>query len=286
MHKLLKLYYTLSYLKWCIKFIFDILTDKDCRTLISENKQIRNRFIGRTCFVIGNGPSIINMDLSSIRDIDKFTVNSLYKNKSLFCNLKPNYHTLVDPYFAKLPENEFTDLINNIRDDNPNVVFIVSFEIFKKIKRLKLDVRAIGLYMHDNWYRHFGKKVDLSRMVFGAENVVHAAVYTAMYLGYKEIILIGCELTGIYESFEYNSNKRLINCHAYEDNADEVIKSLTSHDNCEMLEEYARTFRCFRFIKEYAEKSGVKIINATVGGILDVFPKVEFTNIKVYDKYK
>jgi len=268
---------SISSLKWDLSFNIKKIQSSIFRKMVRNNKLLKNKHIGKRCFIVGNGPSLTKLDLRYLKNEITFTVNFLYKNKEIFNTICPNYHILIDPYFAYKPDEYIEDIVKNLKACNSNISCICTPNLFVKFKEISVDIECYGIFLHDNWQKAWKSRIDLSKNSYNADNVVHAAIYSALYMGFSEIILIGCELTGIYESFEFNANQRLINNHVYNQDA-EIKSALAEDDNLKMLEEYARTFRLFKHIKTYATENKCTIWNATQGGILDIFPRKQYNS--------
>lgn len=112
-----------------------------------------------------------------------------------------------------------------------------------------------------------------------AQNVVQMAIYAAISMGFRDIYLLGCEMTSFIPnlhqiSVSINENESY---HAY--NYTEEIKRQMeglkqTYDNSFVFFDYAKTFQIFKDIEMYSRKHKIKIYNATNTGVLDVFQTV------------
>jgi hypothetical protein len=141
------------------------------------------------------------------------------------------------------------------------------------------------LYQHKTLTKDFSGEIDLSKNIPSSQNVVQAAIFAAIYMGFKEIYLIGCDMTSIFLTFEANiegEQEITKEYHAYKYSESEkksMLKAIKRHDNEFLLTEYAKTFSIYKQIQTYALKRNIQIINATPGGGLDVFERVKYENI-------
>ena len=65
------------------------------KKLLDRNKELVGKYQGRRCFVVGNGPSLKNQDLTKLKGEVVFTVNWMMRSP-LFDTLKPTYHVIID----------------------------------------------------------------------------------------------------------------------------------------------------------------------------------------------
>ena len=254
------------------------ITDRAFNDALQKNKSLYNKHKGERCFVVGNGPSLKNMDLSRLKSEYCFTVNTIFRAEEIFKSINSDFHVLVDPNFANYSEEQAEDLVANITRWNKNIILITEYwsnNIYSKYIKNNL----YQVYSHRKWTKH--NKIKLDSNLLLCQNVVQVAIYAAIYMGFKEIILIGCDMTSFYENFAANAG-RCVSYHVY-DMTEETKKryqtSKSAHDNTYMLKDYAITFDIFKKIANYADENGIKIINATEGGILDMFARQNFQDL-------
>ena len=102
-------------------------------------------------------------------------------------------------------------------------------------------------------------------------------------MGFEKIYLLGVDMTGFLEFFEYNKVNNQWG-HIYDISEEEVSK-LKKHriknkyDNEFYLKTYGKTFEHFKLIRNIASDKNVKLINASEYGALDVIPRVDFEQL-------
>ena len=102
-------------------------------------------------------------------------------------------------------------------------------------------------------------KIDFTKCTYYSWNIVSAAIQFAIYLGYKEIRLLGCD----YSLFA----SRFIT-HMYDKDG---LKIPCPYKLRDMLYKYTFTTHIHYELAKYAEKIGVKIINMTGETLLDAY---------------
>lgn len=269
--------------KWSLKLVSKRLFDKGFAHAMLNNRHIKDSHKGERCFIVGNGPSIRNMDLSKLENEFVFTVNDIFRNDAIFRAMKSNCHVFVDPEYAKMTDGQLIDYVTSVSKYRNDILCVCSEAMFLKNKLFDdKNISAIFSYMHRYWLAG-NEEIDFTKNVYIAQNVVQAAIYVALYMGFSEIIILGCEMTSFYENLEYNATGRLIENHAYsytESDKNAYKAGVTQgHDNHYMLQDYSITFSIFKSIRNYADSHSVRIVNATVGGILDMFDRVEYNSL-------
>ena len=289
---IIKLIDIASNLKWDLKFYKKKYTQKRFRKLIDANKKFKNLHEGQRCFIVGNGPSLSKLDLSKLTNEIVFTANNIMNNRTIYEMLNTDYHVIIDPFYFRqsvdLPEEKvFIDLLKQINYKNKKPVCIVDHEGVEAFKEYGLDklLDLAYIYQHRNMVDSYSSEISLTGNMPSSQNVIQAAVFSAMYMGFKKIYLIGCDMTSVFLTYESNDDGEYTiakNSHAYEFSEKEVenfLKELNRCDNEYILNEYGRVFTMFKRIRKYAEKNNIEIINAGIGGGLDVFKRVNYETL-------
>lgn len=216
---------------------------------------------GEKCFIIGNGPSLRPEDLTMIHNagIPSFAANRIYNTYDK-TDWRPTY------YFSE--------------DHN------VLAEIRENVEKYIEAPRFIPIYL--KWYKNLAVKNavyfkqilgetftpdcitdDITSGVPCRGTVAVTCAQFAMYMGFKEIYFIGVD-----HNFSRMTDKdgNLIIDATVKDhygdvkNADENTKGIFNVDNATLS---------FMHLKDFADARGVKIFNATRGGKLEVYPRVD-----------
>jgi hypothetical protein len=236
---------------------------------LQRNLELKDKHIGQRCFVVGNGPSLNVQNLKLLKDEVAFFVNRAFLHPD-YEYIQPTYHIIVDP---KLQTGEWSiTFLDQIAEKNPNVVFLLSAKWYndpkfqpykKKFNIYWLDLRLI-------WTRFFNGKINLSNInVCGA--VVEVGIVSAIYMGMKEIYFLGVDGNGLcYNLIGQDS-------HSYGSNPEDLTKDmLTISKDLYFMSMSARKWV---YIANYCEKIGIKLVNLTAGGIMDICPRKKFEEV-------
>ena len=251
-----------------------------------ENRQFKNIHKGKRCFVLATGPSINTQDLTVLENEFCIAVGHFHLHKDISV-IRPEYHILApmhSPFDSSHSIKYFQDFITYYKGINVTYFLGVdnsplSFSVFlNQYPQYKLDnVHYIDYSNHillnekncndaDLW--------DITKEPFGMRSVVYGAVQLAHYMGFSEVYLLGCDHDYLLD-YEKKESK-----HFYEyGKGIGDRKSFERYDTEYWFYEYYIRWRDFRLMRDYCAKHGTKIYNATNGGMLDVFERVNFKDI-------
>lgn len=240
--------------------LLDLINLPNCEmNRIKELKGIHN---GERCFITCTGPSLRINDLEKLEHEYTFGVNTIFLAYSQ-TNWRPTYYAIVDGYIAKkYMESYKMDFENFSKRD----IFLNSYIRTKKLDKIhkchidfrnhtKSNLNKNHIYVDDNIHIH----------IYDCFTVTNMAINIAVFMGFKEIYIIGadCNFDGaklhfIPNSFDPTSPKK----NRYQLSVERSING-------------------YMALKKYAEERGVKIYNATRGGKLEVFERIDFDSIKL-----
>lgn len=221
-------------------------------------KKYKNVYAGKKCFIIGNGPSLKACDLEIINKegIISFASNGIYKIYKE-TSWRPKYYFYGDVEAFKRA--------NNLQ---PDQIYFMS-DLFKDI---------IGGESNINFFHHIFKlnedgsaffSNDIVNGVSGGRTITYVMLQFAIYMGFKEVYLLGVD----FSWGEHGENTHF--CNDYVDpEYEQRIKENVMHKN-----ELIKNYEC---ANRFAQEHGVKIYNATRGGYLEVFERINFES--VFDK--
>ncbi len=217
--------------------------------------KFKNVHLNKRCFIIGNGPSIKNTDLSKLRNEITFGMNRIY--------LAYQDMGFSTTYFVSVNDLVIEQCADDIQSlDQPR---FVSWRGGKKW--LHPDNDLFFLY---TTYTEPGFSKDIRNRIWESATVTYVALQIAFYMGFQEVILIGVD-----HNFETKGK------------ANTTIVSQGDDPNHFHPEYFGKGFRWqlpdlekseigYRMAKSTFEKSGRKILDATIGGKLTIFDKINY----------
>ena len=164
----------------------------------------------------------------------------------------PTYYLLYDPGFATSHRSALNDAISVYADTG--TVFLLN----SQFSTLNFDNRS-NIYFISAFKGLFsGQKYSIDKVMPSFPNVVGVAIGTVMGMGYKKIVLLGCD---------FNSFASPVSNHCYEEkNNGRRIKLWYE------LYRYSLVAHGHEIINEYAQRNGIEIVNSTKGSLIDSYP--------------
>lgn len=220
-------------------------------------KKFKDIHKGERCFIVCTGPSLNFNDLSLIKNEICFSMNSIIKILDKTEWYPKYYGVQDDDVFAKM-----RDIYSTFSHEN----FFVANNTFNKNKDVlqNKNVNVFRLY-YGNIKRNLKKprikfSKDITHGVDCGYTITYSLMQIAIYMGFKEIYLIGCD-----SNYDPDPNKRYFVSHGHIDpNAPVSVQF--------QMQAYSKA-------KEYADKHNIKIFNATRGGKLEVFPRISLEEV-------
>lgn len=246
--------------------------------LISANSVLLDSHAGERCFVLCNGPSVLRQDLALLEGETVLSVSSGYHHP-LIGKIRPKYHCLPQITYGLFTEDDavrwFREMHNGIADA----------ELFLNCTEEPL-VRRHGLFpgrivryvwLSEDMDQVSGQEIpDLSRAIPRVQSVSIMCLMIAMYMGFRTIYLLGVDhdqfKTGEYKYFY---SPTVLNGKDSDVAADGRVRT-PRYDEFQAL---ARLWRQYRRMRQVAAANGVEIFNATAGGELDEFPRVDLAEL-------
>ena len=212
------------------------------------------------CFIVATGPSLQIRDLDCLNMHHEITmsVNKIYRGFHL-TKWRPNYYVLGDAGGI----NEYGEVIERIAD-NFQSIFIADREVDFWEKEIALT----HLYKYhqiqdrqEDWMR---VSDDFVRGIYARGTIIVECLQIAFYMGFSKIYLIGTDCD--YKGFPNDGGN-----HFVKDYERGTVQQLAFP-----LEE---VFGAYQAMQYYADRHGIKIYNATRGGKLEVFERVDFDSL-------
>lgn len=232
----------------------------------SEHKTNLKRFKdihkGERCFIIGNGPSLTAEDLDKLKNEYTFASNFIGKmfDKT---DWRPTYFCVMDPTFVKQSMEEF---ISYEKDEMFVAVYAENFNSASKwFGNTNINFCEMTHGVGKDKLPKFSN--DISEIMYGGYTVTYALLQLAVTMGFSEIYLIGVDnnfaLNKGFDGVVKNGGKA---SHFYKDDR-QISANIEGMTNAYIA------------AKKYCDEHGIRIYNATRGGKLEVYDRIEFDKI-------
>jgi glycosyltransferase involved in cell wall biosynthesis/Tfp pilus assembly protein PilF len=225
-------------------------------------KHYKDYHSGQRCVIIGNGPSLNNMDLSFLKDEITFGLNRIYLLDDTW-DFTPTYYVSINPLvieqsheeISKIPAIKFLNYSGAQYFNNPeNTIFL------KSVPELKFSKNP-------------------AKGICEGYTVTYVAMQLAYYMGFSDVFLIGVD-----HNFSTSGppNQEII---SKGEDPNHFHPEYFGKGTRWQLPDLKNSEVYYKLAKQEFEKAGRRIFDATVDGKLNVFSKADYRNVfKVHNK--
>ena len=224
--------------------------------LMRDMAKFKDIHEGERCFIVCPGPSLTLEDVEMLKDEWTFGVNSIF-NVSNACGWKPNYYVMYDA--SGYRRQEMTWEFDSFATD---AVFLN--QRIKQWQKEYTGEKSHGFIVNHRTAEHSNPadrpmrfEKDASVCIYDRGTVTNIAIDIALYMGFKEIYLIGVD-----HNYNQDDGRR-----HFMDTEDDTKRSAPPAYHMLVSTEGYQVSR----LHSRARKA--KIFNSTRGGKLDVFAR-------------
>lgn len=273
-------------LAWHMQYFYDSMwaraewerTEALCPGNRARVEALRNCHKGERCFIIGNGPSLRAEDLDKLKNEVTFACNriNLIFNQT---DWRPTYYCVTDLllFGDSLPELCRTD-------------FASSHCLFCSQSLDQVNcISEANYFVRNGMYREIPEfSADAFQWLYEGGTVTYISIQMAAYMGFSEIYLLGVDNN--YHTKTLPNGKVVFDwkgSHFSENYVeDSVSKKMESWINLADrmnlgIYDLNTTYQAALW---HSRELGISIYNATRGGALEVFPRVDFDQIMKKEK--
>lgn len=229
----------------------------------------KNKYKGRRCFLIGNGPSLRAEDLTKLHENGEITFgfNRIY---NIFDRTpwRPTFYISQD-------EKMLGGCADTVNEVEMGVKFIpIQMRWWHGITiRGAREFRIIDQNVVDP--RQFGFSDDIARGINNSSTGMYTAAQIAAYMGFSEIYFIGVD-----HHFRISQNNK---GEVVVDNSvkDYFTDKYNEDKDKLFIPNTEKSTLTYVAMKDHCDRRGIRVFNATRGGKLEVFPRVDFDSLFV-----
>ena len=247
-------------------------------------RQFQKKHLNKRCFLIGNGPSLKPEDLSLLHENKEITfacnaISEIFP----YTNWRPKYFATQDTVFFQhqaemLAETDaefkFFPILEKtyINDDDNNDEF---FRILTRGKGTYFFIKVVKPFLRAAMPLF---SPDLSKAMYWGATVMYLMMQLATFMGFSKIYLLGVDggFGTQLDHEKYLSEKQ----HFYDEN-DGWMQQFKDTYKPHVTENFIKTRvdKAYSAAEHYTKQNGIKIYNATRGGRIQVFERVEFDSL-------
>jgi hypothetical protein len=221
-------------------------------------RRYQNLHAGKRCFILGNGPSLKQTDLSLLNGEFSFCTNRIYLMLDQL-GFKPTYYVCSNELIVEQCGRDIENL------PMPKFIGWHNRDLLNFTNDMTFLWTRCGLR---SWFF-----TDLTEGCWEGNTVTMVAIQLAYYMGFSDVYLLGVD-------------------HSYKFEGTPHAEQLSTGDDPNHFAPnyFGKGFRwhlpdlegselAYRVAKHMYQINGRRIYDATVGGKLQVFPKVNFNNL-------
>jgi hypothetical protein len=246
-------------------------------------KKFKDLHKGQRCFIIGNGPSINQQDLTRLKDEVTFVVNWFALHEQ-YQEIDPTYYCISATAFFRDGNAQLRGYNNKLHrllhDKTGNAMKFLNYNVKPYVEHHNPLPGHQVYYLNHAYYMYISKigiSRDITREVHhGNTVIIDFCLQMALYMGFSEVYLLGCDCTIQYPAPESPGS------HFHTDNPEwNLFKKLEPGDDPQKHSDswYNNVIKNYEMVKDAFERQGRKVYNASAGGRLEVFERVNYDEL-------
>jgi len=232
----------------------------DSRWPESKHKlqQLENIHHKKRCFIIGNGPSLRQTDLTKLQGECTFGLNRIYL---LFPEL--GFPTT---YLVSVNDLVLEQCVTEMK-----ALDMPKFLAWRARRWFPKDPRVIYLDTDFTGEEDFSR--DITGRFFEGFTVTYVALQLAYHMGFDQVILVGVDHNFITQG---TANQTIV---SQGDDPNHFAANYFGKGFKWQLPDLQGSERAYTMAREAYTKNGRHVLDATIGGKLSIFPKVDYYSL-------
>lgn len=227
------------------------------RESIRKLAALKNSHTGERCFVIGNGPSLRSTDLSKLQGEYSFGFNRIF--------LAAEELGFVPSCLVSI-----NDLVIEQSAAELQTAKMPKFFAWRARRWIQMDADTHFIY---TTYTGPGFSRDVTGRVWEGATVTNVALQLAFHMGFSTVVLIGVD-----HSFASQGTPNTTVTSTGED-PNHFSGAYFGKGFRWQLPDLETSERGYRNARQAFEAAGRQVLDATIGGKLTIFPKVEYGSL-------
>lgn len=240
---------------------------------------LKNKYKGERCFILGNGPSLKQHDLSLLKDEFIFFTN-WFPLHDIYKDLKNPFWCVRDCRFWEYGKGFVENFIETSLNNSATISF---FEVTARPlldRREDFSHRNVYYLDHDEDLKAYEGDIvlDVTQKVhWGLTVIIDFCFPLAHYMGFSDFYLLGCDC-----DYQLNKDHNFNQSYFYQidetPNVDQAyIKQHRDENQAHFQHE--KWFKGYENLNQIFTQDSKKIYNAGIGGMLEVFPRVDYKTL-------
>lgn len=227
-----------------------------------EISSLKNKYVGRRCFFVGNGPSLRAEDLTQLNEHSEITFgfNRIY---NIFASTpwRPTFYISQD-------EKMLAGCIDNVSAMDLAYKFIpIQMDWYFDLKVNNAVNFNIMSQVSENPAEYLFSD-DVAQCIYNSGTGMYTAAQLAAYMGFKEIYFIGVD----HHFHTSINNKGEI---VVDNTVKDYFTDKYNEDKSELyIPNTEKSTLTYVAMKKHCDKRNIAVYNATRGGKLEVFERI------------
>lgn len=218
----------------------------------------RNQHAEKRCFIIGNGPSLKKTDLSLLNGEQSFGTNRIYLAFDQL-NFRPSYYVCSNELIVEQCARDIEKL------SMPKFIGWHNREMINFTSDMTYLWTRCGLR---SWFF-----TDLTEGCWEGNTVTMVAIQLAYYMGFGEVVLVGVD-----HSYNFTGTPHAPQV-SQGDDPNHFAPNYFGKGFKWHLPDLEGSELSYRIARHMFSLDGRRIVDATIGGKLEVFPKVDYYSL-------
>jgi hypothetical protein len=228
------------------------------RGSLRKLEELKDIHRGKRCFILGNGPSLNHTDLSLLEDEITFGLNRIY---------------LLFPEIG-FPTTYLVSINTLVLEQCAQEIAALPVPKFITWRgRRWFDPAADVVYLDTDYTPPADFSLDVRGRVFEGSTVTYVALQLAFHMGFEQVILVGVD-----HNFAVNGTPNQVVI-SKEDDQSHFSPEYFGQGFRWQLPDLESSESAYRMAKQAFEAAGRQVLDATIGGKLKVFEKVDYQGL-------
>ena len=230
--------------------------------------ELKDKFRGERCFIVGNGPSLNETDLTLLNNEYSIAVNGIFY-KTRENGYRPTFYVVEDSSVMKeniedikayeAPYKFFPTLYRGLHPPADNVRFFLMNRGFYEPTSPSFCVPRFSY--------------DAARRMYCGQSVTHINLQLAYHLGFSKVYLIGMDFSYVIPDSAVVNGDLILST---DDDPNHFHKDYFGKGKTWKDPKLHRVLLNYEIAREAYRADGRQIFNATIGGKLEAFERVDY----------
>lgn len=171
------------------------------RNAIKNNMHLKDKHLGESCFILGNGITLSEMSPADLNKKVVFACNEIFYYPE-FSSINISYFTISEPYYSFIWSKNYKDQTRDLYEsvdqafDVTATKFIFHSSLKKYFSKNRFfRNRDVTYFSGAKRIQDDGARYDLSSEFSFGKGALPTMIGAALFMGFKEIHLVGCGYT-------------------------------------------------------------------------------------------